>query len=85
MRSQQQSLTSVSYTHLDVYKRQHPQLKEMLQNILFAGVDFPFKRETPIIDLGVTFGFLKDKNGLLYTSLSLIDIESYQYPGTHRS
>lgn len=37
----------------------YPQLKEMIQNILFSGVDFPFKREMPLIDLGVTFGFLK--------------------------
>ena len=55
----------------------HPQLKEMLQNILFAGVDFPFKRETPIIDLGVTFGFLKDKNGIVAVSNRIFETQLY--------
>lgn len=55
----------------------YPQLKEMLQNILFAGVDFPFKRETPIIDLGVTFGFLKDKNGIVAVSNRIFETQLY--------
>ena len=55
----------------------HPQLKEMLQNILFAGIDFPFKRETPIIDLGVTFGFLKDKNGIVAVSNRIFETQLY--------
>ena len=31
----------------------YPKLREMLQNILFAGISYPFKRETPVIDLGL--------------------------------
>ena len=56
----------------------HPQLKEMLQNILFTGIDFPYKRETPIIDLGVTFGFLKDKNGIVAVSNRLFETQLYE-------
>lgn len=56
----------------------HPQLKEMLQNILFTGIDFPFKRETPIIDLGVTFGFLKDKNGIVAASNRIFETQLYE-------
>jgi hypothetical protein len=55
----------------------HPKLKEMLQNILFTGIDFPFKRETPIIDLGVTFGFLKDKNGIVAVSNRIFETQLY--------
>lgn len=55
----------------------YPQLKEMLQNILFGGIDFPFKRETPIIDLGVTFGFLKDKNGIVSVSNRIFETQLY--------
>ena len=55
----------------------HPQLKEMLQNILFGGIDFPYKRETPIIDLGVTFGFLKDKNGIVAVSNRIFETQLY--------
>ena len=55
----------------------YPQLKEMLQNILFGGIDFPFKRETPIINLGVTFGFLKDKNGIVVVSNRIFETQMY--------
>ena len=30
----------------------YPKLKEMMQSILFSGVSFPFKRETPLINTG---------------------------------
>lgn len=49
----------------------------MLQNILFGGIDFPYKRETPIIDLGVTFGFLKDKNGIVAVSNRIFETQLY--------
>lgn len=52
-------------------------LKDMLQKILFDGVDFPFKRETPIINLGVTFGFLKDKNGIVVVSNRIFETQLY--------
>lgn len=55
----------------------YPKLKEMLQNILFGGIDFPFKRETPMIDLGVTFGFLKDKNGIVAVSNRIFETQLY--------
>lgn len=55
----------------------YPQLKEMLQNILFGGIDFPFKRETPMINLGVTFGFLKDKNGIVAVSNRIFETQLY--------
>ncbi len=56
----------------------YPQLKEMLQNILFGGIDFPFKRETPMVDLGVTFGFLKDKNGIVAVSNRIFETQFYE-------
>lgn len=55
----------------------YPQLQEMLQNILFGGIDFPFKRETPMVDLGVTFGFLKDKNGIVAVSNRIFETQLY--------
>ena len=55
----------------------YPQLKEMIQNILFGGIDFPFKRETPIINLGVTFGFLKDKNGIVAVANRIFETQLY--------
>ena len=55
----------------------YPQLQEMLQNILFGGIDFPFKRETPMVNLGVTFGFLKDKNGIVAVSNRIFETQLY--------
>ena len=55
----------------------YPQLQEMLQNILFGGIDFPFKRETQMVDLGVTFGFLKDKNGIVAVSNRIFETQLY--------
>lgn len=55
----------------------HPALKDMLQKILFDGIDFPFKRENPIIDLGVTFGFLKDKNDIVAVANRIFETQLY--------
>lgn len=55
----------------------YPQLKEMIQNILFGGISFPYKRENPVIDLGVTFGFLKDKDGIVAVSNRIFEIQLY--------
>ena len=55
----------------------HPKLKEMLQNILFGGVSYPFKRETPMIDLGVTFGFLTEKEGTVAVANRIFEIQMY--------
>ena len=55
----------------------YPALKDMLQKILFDGIDFPFKRENPIIDLGVTFGFLKDRNGIVAVANRIFETQLY--------
>jgi len=55
----------------------YPKLKEMLQSILFSGVSFPFKRENPLIDLGVTFGFLKDDHGIVAVSNRIFETQLY--------
>lgn len=55
----------------------YPQLKDMLQKILFCGTDFPFKREMPMIDLGVTLGFLKDNHGIVAVSNRIFETQLY--------
>jgi hypothetical protein len=55
----------------------YPKLKEMMQSILFSGVSFPFKRETPLINLGVTFGFLKDNHGIVAISNRIFETQLY--------
>ena len=63
----------------------YPQLQEMLQNILFGGIDYPFKRETPMVDLGVTFGFLKDKNGIVAVSNRIFETQLYEVFSAERA
>ena len=63
----------------------YPQLQEMLQNILFGGIDFTFKRETPMVDLGVTFGFLKDKNGIVAVSNRIFETQLYEVFSAERA
>ena len=55
----------------------YPQLKDMIQNILFGGIDFLFKRGNPVVDLGVTFGFLKDKDGIVAISNRIFETQLY--------
>ncbi|MDE7313320.1 MAG: ATP-binding protein [Eubacterium sp.] len=40
-----------------------PKLKQMLQDILFCGSSFPYEYENHLIQLGTTFGFLKESQG----------------------
>lgn len=41
----------------------YPKLKKMLQDMLFSGNHYPFDRENDLMNLGVTLGFLKEKDG----------------------
>lgn len=56
----------------------YPGLKEMIRSILFNGTSFPFKRETPLIDLGVTFGFLKENQGIVAVANRIFEIQLYE-------
>ena len=55
----------------------YPRLRERLQKILFSGTAFLFKRENPVIDLGVTFGFLKERNGVVAIANRIFETHLY--------
>lgn len=55
----------------------YPKLKEMIQNILFAGSGYPFDKENFLINLGVTFGFLKDKDGIVALGNRIFETRMY--------
>lgn len=55
----------------------YPELKQMIQNMLFDGIAYPFKRENPVMELGVTFGFLKEKDGLVVVANRIFEIQMY--------
>lgn len=55
----------------------YPKLRQMLQDILFCGSTYPFERENYLIDLGVSLGFLKEKNGAVAISSRIFETKLY--------
>lgn len=55
----------------------YPKLKLMLQNILFCGSIYPFERDNELISLGVTFAFLKEKNGAVAIKNRIFETKLY--------
>lgn len=55
----------------------YPKLKQMLQDILFCGSSFPYENENHLIQLGVTFGFLKDNQGTAAIANRIFETKLY--------
>lgn len=54
-----------------------PKLKSMMQDILFCGCNYPFERDNYLIDLGVTFGFIKEINGIVAIANRIFETKLY--------
>lgn len=54
-----------------------PKLKRMIQNILFCGSAYPFEENNHLIELGVTFGFLKENNGTVAIGNRILETKLY--------
>ncbi|MDO4336824.1 MAG: AAA-like domain-containing protein [Eubacteriales bacterium] len=55
----------------------YPKLKEMIYRILFMGRSYPFDRENMLVNLGVTFGFLKDNDGTVALANRIFETRIY--------
>lgn len=55
----------------------YPELKQILENILFNGNIYSFNKNNSLIDLGLTFGFIKDQNGIVAISNRIFETEMY--------
>ncbi|MDE7416473.1 MAG: ATP-binding protein [Lachnospiraceae bacterium] len=55
----------------------YPKLKLMLQNILFCGSIYPFEKDNDLINLGVTFAFLKENNGVVAVKNRIFETKLY--------
>lgn len=55
----------------------YPQLKKMIQDILFCGSRFPFEKENPLISQGVDFGFLTEKEGNVAVGNRIFETKMY--------
>ncbi len=54
-----------------------PKLKSMIQDILFCGRNYPFERDNYLIDLGVTFGFIKEMKGTVAIANRIFETKLY--------
>jgi len=54
-----------------------PKLKSMMQEILFYGRKYLFERDHYLIDLGVTFGFIKEINGTVAIANRIFETKLY--------
>ena len=54
-----------------------PELKNMLKEILFRGREYAFERENPLINLGMMFGFLKNKNHKVMAANRIFETKLY--------
>ena len=58
---------------------EYPKLREVIQNILFYGSSYPFNRENMLINLGLTFGFLKEESGTVVISNRIFETKMYDW------
>lgn len=54
-----------------------PKLKRMIQDILFCGSTYPFEEDNHLIALGVTFGFLKEHDGMVAIGNRIFETKLY--------
>lgn len=58
---------------------EYPELSGMLQNILFNGQSYPFNAYNNIINIGVMFGFLAERNGNVCIANRVFEMHMYNY------
>lgn len=55
----------------------HPELKNMLQDILFCGARYSFEINNPSINIGVMFGFVKENDNAVMIANRLFETKMY--------
>lgn len=58
---------------------EHPKLKIMLKNILFQGRRYTFETDAKMIQLGVMFGFLKEREQTVRIANRIFETKLYNY------
>ncbi len=56
---------------------EYPKLKKIIQDILFCGTTYPFERDNHLINLGVTFGFVKEAHGTVAIANRIFETKLY--------
>lgn len=55
----------------------HPELRNMLQDILFRGIRYSFEIDHPSINIGVMFGFMKENNNAVMIANRIFETKMY--------
>lgn len=55
----------------------HPEIKDMLHEILFRGVRYSFEIDNPSISVGVMFGFVKEEENAVMIANRLFETKMY--------
>ena len=77
---------------------EYPDLGNVIQNILFHGMEYPFNLYSTVLNIGLMFGFLKESDGKTVVANRIFEMHLYQYflseeavksdnypfPGTHK-
>lgn len=74
-------LTNQSTLFDDIFKKinQFPKLESLLQSILIQGMEYPYNPDNAVIQLGVTFGLLEEKDGKVMISNRIFETRIYNW------
>ncbi len=57
--------------------KQYPLLKERIEDILFCGTRYTFESNSPLINIGVMFGFLKNRENMVAVANRIYETKMY--------
>ncbi len=55
----------------------HPELKSMLQDILFRGICYSYEIHNPSINVGIMFGFIREQDNTVVIANRLFETKMY--------
>ena len=58
---------------------EYPEISRIIQNMLFEGAEYPFNSYSASMNLGLMFGYIKNKNGVAAISNRIFEMHLYQY------
>ena len=58
---------------------EYPELREMLENILFAGQEYPYHEYDKPVSIGKMFGFLVNNDGNVAVANRIFESQLYDY------
>lgn len=67
------------YDDMIKHVTEYPQLRDMLNNILFEGQEYVYYEYDESVNIGKMFGFIAEKNGLVTVANRIFETQLYNY------